>query len=71
LLNNNVYINDKILIENYISKFSEYEDQSFIVPANQYFVLGDNRKFSWDSRSWGYVNLNLIIGKMIWKVGDK
>jgi signal peptidase I len=33
-----------------------------IVPANAVFVLGDNRDYSYDSRSWGFVALPQIIG---------
>jgi signal peptidase I len=31
---------------------------------NQYFMLGDNRQFSFDSRRFGVVNKNEIIGKV-------
>ncbi len=36
------------------------------VPAGQVFVLGDNRDQSADSRFWGYVPAQNIIGRVIW-----
>ncbi|HUR81571.1 MAG TPA: signal peptidase I [Thermoanaerobaculia bacterium] len=37
--------------------------ESQIVPADRYFVLGDNRDDSIDSRSWGYVPRANVIGR--------
>jgi signal peptidase I len=34
-----------------------------VVPPNSYFVLGDNRDVSWDSRYWGFVPRANVIGK--------
>ena len=38
------------------------------IDNNEYFVLGDNREFSSDSRSWGPLHTKYIIGKMLWRV---
>jgi signal peptidase I len=44
-----------------------------IVPAGCYFVAGDNRENSWDSRSWGVLPRELISGRarlVLWSWGD-
>ena len=49
------------------------EDDQLIVPEENYFVLGDNRDESLDSRYWGFVPHENIIGRPLliyWSVRD-
>lgn len=51
------------LDEPYISTTNEKEDSiSVVLKDTEYFVMGDNRRQSSDSRSWGTLERDLIIG---------
>src|SRR4051812_347788 len=65
--NGQVYVNGKALDETYVP--SEYTDErsypNIVVPTHCYFVLGDHRSMSNDSRDFGAVNEGFIYGKAV------
>ena len=62
-----VYVNGKRLPEPYVpSRFTDDRSQPEIVlPANEYWVMGDHRSISSDSRDFGPVDRSLIDGKAV------
>jgi signal peptidase I len=60
-----VWVNGVELKEPYIKKPVNPQGQQWTVPPNDYFVLGDNREVSDDSRYWGFVPKDFIVGKAV------
>jgi signal peptidase I len=70
ILHGQVYINGSPLVEDYVAEKSRdpgtwAEGREVRVPPGDYFVLGDHRNSSSDSRSWGWVPRDNIYGKAV------
>ena len=63
-----VYINDNPIQEPYILELHRYHLKPMIIPADHYFVLGDNRNNSFDSHIWGLLPKEAIVGQA-YKIG--
>jgi signal peptidase I len=50
---------------NMIGDSGSYSDSTYIVGEDYYYVLGDNRNQSYDSKDWGLVPASTIIGKAV------
>ncbi len=68
-----VIVDGQALHEPYISLPHNFESDTWKLGPNQFFVMGDNRDNSLDSRSWGPLDRNYIIGKALavyWPVSN-
>lgn len=61
---NTVYVNDKALKEDYIAEPMNTEDMSVTLGDDEYFVMGDNRNDSTDSREIGPIPKDKIQAKV-------
>jgi len=60
-----VYINGQMIEETYHPAVGMRPYPPTIVPPGYYFLLGDNRDHSGDSRVWGSASRDLIVGRVL------
>ena len=60
-----VHVDGTLLTEPYISQAANPEGKTLVVPQDDYFVMGDNRPASDDSRDWGFVPKDDLVGKAV------
>lgn len=69
--NNKIYINDEELDESYIKEpMTGMKDKKWKLGDDEYFICGDNRNDSLDSRDVGPVHKDDIFGKAVFSLSD-
>ena len=62
-----VLVDRKLLEENYVRFSGNRNIPEVQIPRGSYYVLGDNRESSNDSRNWGPLSADLIDGRVMFK----
>jgi len=60
-----LFVDDRPVAEPYVSFSDGRSVPTVTVPAHGFYVLGDNRAESEDSRSWGPIDESAVIGKAL------
>lgn len=71
--NNRVYIDGEVLSESYISEVMQGDFGPVTIPEDHIFVMGDNRRFSRDSRTVGTIPVDDILARAwfrVWPLED-
>jgi signal peptidase I len=68
---NSIYVNGRLLAEPYLPRYDPLgppiasSQHPYRVPPGEFYLLGDNRSDSCDSRYWGPIEVSSIIGKVV------
>ena len=65
--NHTTYVNDQPLYEPYVLDKSKSDFGPVVIPADSVFVMGDNRNNSDDSRVWGFLPIENITGRSLFR----
>jgi len=61
------YVNGEPLVEPYLNERPRENYGPVVVPENSLFVMGDNRNNSADSREWGFLPIENVSGRALFR----